>query len=72
MARSALTYRAARRQEWRNIPAATRPSWVDFNGKMPKYDIGSARKPGRFDMTPNGIDWRFYGNRTKERARHAG
>jgi hypothetical protein len=66
------TYRFARRAEWKALPKAERPSWVDFNGKLRAYDIGSARKPGRFDMSPRGINWRFYGNSTKERARFAG
>lgn len=40
------TYRSARRAEWRAIKPQ-RPAWADFNGKLPKYSIGSVRQPRR-------------------------
>lgn len=60
MARHASTYRQARRAEYREAVAnGLTISWAQFNfpsktpaGKVGWYSYGSARNPGRIDMSP--------------------
>lgn len=73
--RAADTYRSARREAWKAIPSADRPTWAEHNraALTPAFGIGSARKPGI--MSPFNRSWhpRYWLTKgAKERARHAG
>jgi len=45
--RAAITYRSVRREAWRAIPAAERPTWAQFNASRPRRTSTTSAAPSR-------------------------